>query len=437
MSGLPEPETEIQSAVPPGRKTLLNISSFQILAMFRRGLFYTYVSIYLKNFLGLSVTETTFFATFPMIMNVLFQTFIWGTVSDRFQLRRTLIVVGELSAALSTLVVWFLHTLPESNQVTGYVIIVGLSIVEIFWSMSNVGWSALLSDLYPPRERAGIQGRLSSIGAVGRIIGIWVGGLAYDGLGQFYEGWGFDQGLLFFIASAVMIGSTVPMFFAPEGGIVKSPVPRRDKRREKHDLSRLFLVFLIAMIFINFGRNSVAVVQSQYLSLDEGFNVSSSLLSYITNTASVAILMVGLFVRRMSERFNDKTLLLAGSALAIASLLGVALANDLGTIFLSSFMRGASDVIVLATSYSFVSKLIPRGSRGRQFALFNATLFLSWGLPGTLIVGPLIDGLIGSGVSQVFSYRMGFIAATILVSIGVLILMFVHNTHPKTGKSWR
>jgi MFS family permease len=434
MSGLPELEAEVQSTVPPGRKTLLNISSFQILAMFRRGLFYTYVSIYLKDFLGLSVTETTFFATFPMIMNVLFQTFIWGIVSDRFQLRRTLIVLGEFSAALSTLVVWFLHTLPESSQVTGYVIIIGLSIVEIFWSMSNVGWSALLSDLYPPRERAGIQGRLSSIGAVGRMIGIWIGGLAYDGLGQFYEGWGFDQGLLFFIASAVMIGSTLPMFFAPEGGVVKTRVTRGDKGRREHGLSRLFLVFLIAMIFINFGRNSVAVVQSQYLSLDEGFNVSSSLLSYITNTASAAILVFGLFVRGMSERFNDKTLLLAGSALAIVSLLGVAVANDLGTIFLSSFVRGASDVIVLATSYSFVSKLIPLESRGRQFALFNATLFLSWGLPGTLIVGPLIDGLILSGVSQVLSYRMGFIAATILVSIGALILLFVRGTRLEIKK---
>ena len=424
-----------QSRIPAGGKTLLNISSFQILAMFRRGLFYSYVSIYLRFFLGLSVTETTLFATFPMIMNVLFQTFVWGAVSDRFQLRRTLIVVGEMSAAISTLVVWFLHTLPESNLVTGYVIIGGLSIVEIFWSMSNVGWSALLSDLYPPSERAGIQGRLSSIGAVGRIMGIWIGGLAYDGFGQFYEGWGFDQGLLFFVASAVMIGSTLPMFFAPEGGAAKSRRDRGDSRRVGLGISRLFILFLVAMIFINFGRNSVALVTSQYLSLDEGFNVSSSLLSYIANTASVAILVIGLFVRRMSNRLNDKTLLLAGSALAIMSLLGFALANDLGAIFLSSFLGGASNVIVLAASYSFVSKLIPRESRGRQFALFNATRFLSWGLPGTLIVGPLIDGLMAAGVSEVLSYRTGFIAATVLVSIGATILLFVGRTRTRPSQA--
>ncbi|MHC5058105.1 MAG: hypothetical protein ACYTKD_25895 [Planctomycetota bacterium] len=37
--------------------TLLGISSFQILAMFRRGLFYTFLSIYLRQFLGLSMSD--------------------------------------------------------------------------------------------------------------------------------------------------------------------------------------------------------------------------------------------------------------------------------------------------------------------------------------------------------------------------------------------
>lgn len=179
----------------PDRKVFFRISSFQILAMFRRGLFYSYLSIYLRFFLGLSVTETTFFATFPMILNVVFQTFVWGGVSDRYQKRRTLIIVGEITAAITTVPVWFLHTLPASHYAAGYVIIVGLSVAEIFWSMSNVAWSALISDLYAALERTAVQGRLASIGALGRIAGVWIGGLAYDGLARYYEGWGFHKGL--------------------------------------------------------------------------------------------------------------------------------------------------------------------------------------------------------------------------------------------------
>ena len=71
---------DVSQAYVTGRKMFLNVSSFQVLAMFRRGLFYSYLSIYLRFFLGLSVTETTFFATFPMILNVLFQTFVWGPI---------------------------------------------------------------------------------------------------------------------------------------------------------------------------------------------------------------------------------------------------------------------------------------------------------------------------------------------------------------------
>ncbi|MEZ4605125.1 MAG: hypothetical protein R2861_17475, partial [Desulfobacterales bacterium] len=72
----------------PSAKVFWGISSFQALAMFRRGLFYAFLSIYLRYFLGLSVTETTLFATLPMVFNILAQTFVWGRLSDRRQLRR-------------------------------------------------------------------------------------------------------------------------------------------------------------------------------------------------------------------------------------------------------------------------------------------------------------------------------------------------------------
>lgn len=417
-----------------GRGMFLNISSFQVLAMFRRGLFYSYLSIYLRFFLGLSVTETTFFATFPMILNVLFQTFVWGDVSDRLQLRRTLIVLGEISAAVSTLFVWYMHTLPESSHAAGYVIIIGLSIVEIFWSMSNVAWSALLSDLYPEYERAGLRGKLASVGAVGRIIGVYIGGLVYDGLSLFYEGWGFDKGLLFFIASGIMAVSTVPMLFVPEGGVEKDRRELAPQTGGGIGVSRHFLVFLLAMLFINFGRNSVALVTSQYLSLDEGFNVSSSVLSYIVNTSSVAILIVGLFIRRLSDRLRDEILMLVGAVIAIIYLSGFVLAQDLLSIFISNFLAGASDAVIVASSYSYASRLISPEKRGRQFALFNATFFLSWGLPGTFLAGPIVDELIRSGATQTFSYKMSFFTAAILVFTGALISLLVIRINRKARK---
>ena len=95
--------------------------------MFRRGLFYAYLTIYLRHYLGLSVTATTLFATLPMLVNVLSQTFIWGRVSDHFQLRRSLMITGEVTAAIGTVAVWYLHRLPDDPRLAGYIIILGLT----------------------------------------------------------------------------------------------------------------------------------------------------------------------------------------------------------------------------------------------------------------------------------------------------------------------
>ena len=408
----------------------LGISSFQILAMFRRGLFYSYLSIYLRHFLGLSVTETTLFATLPMVMNIIFQTFVWGAFSDKYQLRRTLIMSGEILAGFGTVLVWYGHTLTGNLSLAGYVIIFGLSIVEIFWSMSNVGWSALISDIYRQEDRNAVQGRLASIGGVGRIAGVWIGGVLYDGLGLKYNGWGFHEGALFFVAGAAMFISVVPMMLVPEGGI----------RREIEDASlpkigasasaeKIFTIFIMAMIFINFGRNSIAIIQSQYLVLGSGFAVSSKVLSYIVNTQSVAMIITGLIAGWVGRKIGDGNSLLVGTALAVGSLFILAMAGNLGLIYLSNFLRGCSEVMVLASSYAFASVLIPPEKRAKLFSIFNATYFLSWGISGTFIAGPITDILLACGASEVFSYQMAFVSSAVMTLIGFFIqgfLLFVY-----------
>ncbi len=399
--------------------------------MFRRGLFYSYLSIYLRFYLGLSVTETTFFAFFPMVINIVFQTFVWGPLSDRYQKRRTLIILGEISAALITVAVWYAHTLPGSPRAAAYVIILGLVVVEIFWSMSNVSWSALISDLYPEYERASVQGRLLSVGALGRIVGVWIGGIAYDGLSRYYEGWGFHSGLLFFVASGVMLLSTIPMFFVPEGGIRLSgegqpgSADAGGRRAGATGYSRKFIMFLLAMMLINFGRNSVAVTKAQYLVLEGGFDVSSRLLSHIVNMQSLAVFVLGLSMGWLSKRYRDDRILLWGAAVSTVGLLGFAFTRSLALVFACNFLSGAAFVTIRSSSYAYASRLIPAMSRGRQFALFNATFFLSWGTAGTLVTGPIVDLLVRSGSTEAYAYRVSFYAAAALVIVGIAVLALV------------
>ncbi|MFX0201419.1 MAG: MFS transporter, partial [Candidatus Hodarchaeota archaeon] len=383
-------------------RVFLGLSSFQVLAMFRRGLFYTYLSIYLRFYLGLSVTETTLFATLPMILNVTFQMLVWGVLSDKYQLRRTLVIVGEALAGIGTLVVWYAHTAVDHRLLAGYIVIIGLSIVEIFWSMSNVGWSALISDLYAYEERNAVQGQLASMGGLGRIVGIWIGGLLYDGFQQQYEGWGFYEGSLFFAAAFAMFLSIIPMALLPEGGIqeeIFEEIPLSEETNPTTSMG-VFIVFLIAMIFINFGRNSIAITMPQYLVLDSGFDLSSGMLSYVMNTQSLAMILMGLVVGWLGLRLGNGNTIVLGAGMGITALLILAISTNLSLVFLASFLRGCAQVTVMTSSYAFASRLIPLKNRAKLFGVYNATFFLSWGIAGTVVAGPVTDLMILAGTTE-------------------------------------
>ncbi len=411
-------------------RIFLGLSSFQILAMFRRGLFYSYLSIYLRYFLGMSVTGTTLFATLPMVLNVSFQTLVWGVLSDKYQLRRTFVILGEILAGIGTIIVFFTHRIVDQLVLAGWMIIIGLSIVEIFWSMSNNGWSALISDLIPYEERSVIQGRLSSMGGLGRIVGIWIGGLLYNGLHLQYEGWGFYEGSLFFVAAIVMFLSTIPMVLVPEGGVHYESEIEPEQQSSIGDITtpstHIFIIFLVAITFINFGRNSIATILPQYLFLPSpGFGVSSELLSYILNTQSLAIILLGLIVGRMCQKIGNGNTILLGALMSIISLVLLAISTNLSLIFIASFLRGSAQVIIMASSYAFASGLITPKERAKLFGLFNASFFLSWGLAGTIIAGPITDYLLILGVTEVLAYRTAFLTATFVTFIGVLLLILL------------
>ncbi len=409
------------------RRSFIGLSSFEMLAMFRRGLFYAYLTIYLRHFLGLSVTATTLFATLPMIVNIMAQTFIWGRISDRFQIRRSLIILGEVLAALGTVGVWYLHRTTPSTSMAGYIIIFGLAGVELFWAMSNISWSALISDLYAEKDRGTVQGRLTSLGGIGRMAGVWVGGLFYDGLGRYYEGWGFSEGMLFFVAAGIMTISVLPLLLLPEGGTVagKTDIPSDPVavRGTATDITRRFWIFLIGLALINFGRNSIAIIFPQYLSAGSGPHVDSRTLSLILNTQSLSIICMGWLSGWLCRRWGAWFTVLMGTTGAMGAMFLLSAFTALPMIYVGVFLRGVGDATIMASGYEIASGLIPADRRARCFAWFNATFFLSWGLPATMIVGPLVDWMLAAGRTEDAAYRLSFTVAGTITAMGLAVLV--------------
>ena len=222
-----------------------------------------------------------------------------------------------------------------------------------------------------------------------------------------------------------MIISVLPLRLLPEGGIgnqaTQTALNPDKKVSPPSSISNGFIPFLTAMIFINFGRNSIAVIQTQYLVLESGLAVNSRALSYIVNTQSVAMVITGLVTGWITTRLGDEKALILGAVSAIISLIIIGTSLNLTLIYISNFIRGFSEVLIMAASYTVASVLIPPSSRGRLFALFNATFFLSWGLAGTLIAGPIVDYLRANGYSEVISYQSSFLSAAALTAVGAAL----------------
>lgn len=410
------------------KKVVLGLSSFQFMAMVRRGLFYTFLSLYLRVTLGLSVTETTLLASLTMIANSTSQTFVWGKISDKYQARTSLIVIGETIAAFGYILVYFLHIhLMNTNGLisAAYSIIVGLSLLEFFWSMSNLGWSALVSDLTTSKERGRLMSVVSSVGGVGRILGISVSALLYDWGG---EAGGFTSGLLFFFASGIMLVSAALIWYGTSTSEMIYTNTRTKEVAVKENASfsnsyssRGFYWFLVSMFVVGLGAFSILQILIFYVELESPIGASSFDIAMIRNSASFATIVASLLAGPLADRIGRKNALGLGFALAAITPIFYMFAQNAVQMIVINSLSGISRALMNVVGYLVASDLIPPERRGRLFGQYNAVTYISFGLAGTLLGGPIADHLIGTGLTQASAYVAAFQVASIVSLLGTVI----------------
>lgn len=417
------------------RKAVVGLSSFQFMAMVRRGLFYTFLSLYLRVILGLSVTETTLLACLSMIANSISQTFIWGKISDKYQMRVGLIVIGETIAAFGYILIYFVHIYmltAYSPLYAAYTIIFGLSLLEFFWSMSNVGWSALISDITTSKERGKLMSIISSIGGIGQIVGVSVAGILYDWGG---EAGGFKNGILFFFASALMIASASVIGLAMRSRGVKrrkNPIVTREVPSGNNEKSpesfnnhglRNFYWFLASMFTVSLGTFSILQILIFYVELDAPIGASSVDIAMIRNSASIAAIITSLVAGPIADKIGKKTALGIGFTLRVITPLLYIIAQNVEQMIIINSLSGVSMAFINVVGYLVASELIPAEQRGRLFGQYNAINGISFGIAGTVVGGPVADYLIAQGFSEAQAYTTTFEVAAMVSLIGTIIYL--------------
>jgi len=415
-----KPEQRTQTDV------FVNLSLFQFLSFVRRGIFYTFMINYLFDLMQ-TVTFTTLLGTLNMTASTLGQNLLWGKISDRYKLRAKLIIAGESIAAITYFIVFQVHKSlinAQANFNAGLSLILGLSVLEFFWSMSDVGWAALLTDVTTSKNRGRIVGALNFIASMGRMIGINFAGFLYGG------GEGFRQGTIFYIVITMLFTSATIMWIAQRS--IKTSDTKTEEKFTKNvqqeiavDYNReIYKWFLISMIAIVIGTACISQVFLLFLKLPEGLNAPDPEMSGILTAWTLGGMLISLTCGWLADRIGRVQVLLIGLFLAILTPLLYGSALSFSTMALVYGLNGVAFWTLQTVGFIFAGDIIPAERRGRLFGRYNAVMALSWGPAGLFVGGPLADFQTKVlGLSPYAAYLNTFYVSSIIVALGTIIFV--------------
>ncbi len=421
------------SSVKVDKGTFIGLGSFEFMTFMRRGVFYTFMIYYLYDLLG-KVTIVALLGTLTAVASMAGQNFLWGRIADRNKWRTQLIVTGEITAAVAYVIVYLSHkTLIDlgMGEAAGFLIIGGLSILEFFWSMSDVGWATLVTDITTPEIRGVFIGIINFISSVGRMTGVLFAGFLYEG------GQGFRNGTIFYAVTAMLFAGAAIMVYSsrmiksnhrkPERIESASEDPPQDSTRisvEKADGSNGFVWFLIALVVIILGVASINQVFLLFLKLPQGLNATDEQVSLIVSAYTLGGMAASLLSGRLSDTFGRLQTIAMGLALAVLTLLLYGIVPNVELMALVYGVNGVAFMTLQTVTFALAGDIIPSQKRARLLSRYNAVMALSWGPAGLLIGGPLADIQTGVyGIAPQVAYINAFIVAAVLVAIGSVIFL--------------
>jgi len=423
------------SALTIGRGTFLGLGSFEFMTFMRRGIFYTFMIYYLYDLLG-KVTIVAMLGTFTMVASTLGQNFLWGKIADRYRLRTQLIVVGEITAGIAYILVFLLQkSLIDAGNgaAAGIAIITGLSMLEFFWSMSDVGWATLVTEITTPQIRGGFIGAINFISSMGRMTGVLIAGFLYMG------GLGFRQGTIFYVVTVMLFAGAAIMWLAARS--LKSTTHSHLRSRNKNEANdsiemsetvanaepenpSIFLWFLVALAIIVLGATSINQVFLLFLKLPDGLNATDEQVSLVVTAWTLGGMTASVVSGRLADKIGRAKTILIGLFLAVATLLLYGIVLNVGLMALTYGINGVSFMTIQTAGFALAGDIIPTHRRGRLLSRYNAVMALSWGPAGLLIGGPLADtqtGLIR--IPPHAAYNNTFITSSILIIIGAIVFL--------------
>ena len=321
---------------------------------------------------------------------------IWGRLSDRLG-RKPILLIGIMGYAVT--MVWF----GLATQL--WMLFAARILSGVLSSATAPTTMAYISDSTPEKERGGGMGMLGAAGGVGTILGPALGGLLAS------------QSLStpFFIAAGMsMLALLLAWRFLPNS-LPSGQRQKPDKGKGLVDVrawigavhSPMGILFLLTFISVS-GLMIFASVFGLYALERFGFgpqDVGVMLMAL----GLVSAIAQGLLAGPLTRRWGDEAVV-RGALLATALSFGLMLlANNYGTIMLSTAFFGLATVLQVPALTSLTSKrvVVPQGE-----AMGLSNSFISLGR----IVGPLLAGFVFD-----INLRLPYLIGSAFMCLGFLV----------------
>ncbi len=384
--------------------------------MNRRGVFYPFLAVYAYQQLNANLVQVGLLSALPMVASSITQPY-WGRLSDRIGKRKLFIIAGETIAGIA-----YLSMMPLTEV---WYLILGLTLLEGFWSMSNVAWSALIIDVVKPSERGRVMGYLNTIGVGGMAFGVFAAGLMYDTTGF---------SLNFVISAAMMfVSAAVVLAWIDDRKMATEPNLGTYVESEKSAGNVPMLRMLVLTNSLSmFGVNGLR--QLMMIFMGSGLNFSGTLIGTVSAAGNLANLILGIPAGYIADKVDKKKLYVAALAVNTAAP-AVLLYSEVPIHFiLVSSLIGMSWPLSETTAFPLAGEFAPADNRGKFLGYFNAVRFLfGFGLPPLVLGGYLAEyfknAYESSGSPEVealiLSSKATFLTAMAVTLIGLILWIVV------------
>ena len=342
-----------------------------------------------------------------------------------------MIIFGESSAAFGYFGVWFLHRLAlgQSPFLAALAIIAGQSILEFFWSMSDLALPTVIAAETTESDRGLTVGILEFSGSLGILLGVAVSGAFYSFQ---YPGGGFAEGITFFFISGllflgvIVVSITVPKTSNHFRGDSDNPELNGSTDLPVPKLPRTLILFFGTLILVILGSNAINQIILFFFE-ESPISATPLEISLILSVGVLSGMIASPLLGRLSDRFGRFPAVFLAMVLLISPQFFLGFSTAVIHVILFNILIGAGQIGLQSTAYALTADLAPTAIRGRVFAIYNAIRAVGWGAAGFFIGGPITDiQMYGIGIAPRIAYTNVFVISAFIGLIGIIgLLIFV------------